>query len=122
MCVCVCDCRGAGVLGHGSAAVPLTQKKYAGWIDTSDIAAVVLDRSVSARREPGVVHAIASTFADDGSHTAIAAMNFSHHNAFWAVPVTRTMDKVRRGSLAYCYVCRHVFGHLRVLGMYLVCV
>ena len=72
----------------------MTEKRYIGWLDTNDIAATVLDRGVSGRRDAGLLHGLVHALTDDGSHTAVAAINFSAHNTFWAVPATRSMDKV----------------------------
>lgn len=90
----------AGVLGSGYAAVPLTQKKYAGWLDAGDIAAVVLARNLTQQKTAGVLADVSHAVHYDGEHTAIASMNFSHQNAFWAVPLARKMDKVLRAFVS----------------------
>ena len=76
-------------------SMPVTEKKYAGWLDASDLAAVVLSRSVSAQKQAGIVSAVTAALTFDEEHATVASMNFSHSNPFWAVPVERRMDKVR---------------------------
>ncbi len=64
--------------------LPVMQKRYAGWLDVSDIAAAVLSMSISDRKEPGLVSAVSAAFSEDAAHTAIACINRAAGNPFWA--------------------------------------
>ena len=88
--------------GMGAAPIPMTQKKYIGWLDCGDIAAMVLERSVSAKKDSGIVSTVASAVSSDRAHQADAAMNYSRNDPFWAVPSSRNMDKVIVGACISC--------------------
>lgn len=64
--------------------LPVMQKRYAGWLDVSDIAAAVLSMSISDRKEAGLVSAVSAAFSEDVAHTAIACINKAAGNPFWA--------------------------------------
>ena len=80
------------------SAIPVTAKKYVGWVDGGDVAALVLQRSVSDRSGGGVLTGIAAALHDDDGHTAAAAVNFSNNDPLWVVHRDKTMDKVRQGG------------------------
>ena len=73
---------------------PVTEKKYAGWLDYADVAAIVLSRNICSQKRAGIVSAVAAALTFDEEHSTVASMNFSKNNPFWGVPLDRRMDKV----------------------------
>jgi hypothetical protein len=66
-------------------------------MDYSDVAAVVLARSITNQASGGVLSSIGHALTSDDTHTVGAAINASGNDAFWVMPTDRTMAKVRAG-------------------------
>ncbi len=70
-------------------------KKYIGWVDGHDVAALVLQRSVSAQKTAGVLASVAAAMSSDSAHSSGAGVNFSHNDPLWVIPSRKRVDQVR---------------------------
>ncbi len=69
------------------------EKKYVGWVDCCDLAALLLDRGL-AMKPVGVLAVLKSLYLDP-AHSSVAAVNKSNNDPFWAMPSERSMVQVR---------------------------
>lgn len=68
------------------------QKRYIGWVDSSDLCGLVLDKGLRARREG--VFGLLSSLMRDPERSSSAVINYSNNDPFWAIPCDRNMCQV----------------------------